>query len=231
VITAEDSPEIIIEKIADVMEQYAPGYMRHSLSAKEVLKNGELEQAGSSPFEFPQGQEDLVRKVFPLIDCQEGMLTWLNERKVGEAAAILPLRFECHPMIKVQNGALGRVAADQRAPSGETGPEPGPCIEAAMQRLFKHKKILQLFEWNGDKWREYRKKTSAGVTPYYKLASAIIRTNWEGVDEYLFVHWIRYYDTNPFVRGKRWIDAFNAAIKAGEKPSLGEVCALFYRVV
>jgi hypothetical protein len=226
VITAEESPADIVEKIARAIEG---GFGR--LFAKEVLKNGELEQAGSSSFEFSQDQKGRVKKVFPLIDCQEGMLTWLNEKKVGEAAAILPLRFSNCPMIRVQNGGLGLyVAADQQASSGEADPNPASSIMTSMLGLLNGGKILQRFEWNGDKWQEYGDEQPAGVTRRIvrRLDSAIIRTKWGGVDEYLYVHWPENKPDKPFVKGKQWIKEFNAALEAGERPNLGEVCTLFY---
>jgi hypothetical protein len=126
------------------------------------------------------------------------------------------------PIIKVKNVDLGSYLADG------TGSRPESVIKTAMDSLYSNK-IPQRFEWARNEWRERGNpiRSAAGQRAYYRLMSAIIRTKWGKTDEYLFVHW-PYNNLNVFIRGRQWIDAFNAAIKAGEKPSLGEVCTLFY---
>jgi hypothetical protein len=227
VITAEESPADIVERIAKIMRQSGYCVVHDNLFAQEVFKNVELAAEEICPRRIvvQPGQEDQARNVIPLINCQDGMLAQLN--KIEEVDKNIdnkrPLMFGGSPMINVENVSLGRYAdgTDSRL---------GAVIETAVWQLFKGKKIHKLFEWNGDGWQAYSDKQPVGVVrrTVYRLTSAIIRTKWNGADEYLFVHWPIGSIDRPFVKGKQWIDAFDAAIKAGEKPSLGEVCTLFY---
>jgi hypothetical protein len=219
VITAEESPESIIKKIAGIIDKHAPDRtVWQDLSAKEkVVKNEELGTVTRRPMRTEP--EDRDGGVIPPINCQHEMLTCMNERKEGGTDTKLPLMFGEYPVIKVENGALGPYIA---------GPSPASAITTSMLGLFRDGKILQQFEWNVDRWRK-RGNTDcpkAGEI-VYRLASAIIHTNWDGADEYLSVHWPNN-SNNPFVRGRQWIKKFDAALEAGKRPNLGEVCALFY---
>jgi hypothetical protein len=233
VITAKESPADIVEKIAKIVDQYAPDYCAlRNLSAQVVLKGAELWPRGNGPRQIC-GYRKQTKNIIPLIDCRNKMLAHMNERKEeGDIDNKRPLMFEYSPMIRVKNGRLGQyVAGDQNALQDEVGHVAESAIEA-MKKMFNKGRILQRFEWNGNGWQAYSDKQPVGVVrrTVYGLMSAIIRTKLGGAYEYLYVHW-PYNKPNPLVRGKRWIDAFDAAIKAGEKPSLGEVCELFYRSV
>jgi hypothetical protein len=97
-----------------------------------------------------------------------------------------------------------------------------------MPGLFKNDKIPQRFEWNDEKWQKRDSTDRPGYDETaYRLASAIIRTKWDGADEYLSVHWPKDEPDNPFVRGKQWIEAFNE--RKATASDLCEVCTLFYR--
>jgi hypothetical protein len=217
-ITAEENPADIVEKIAKIMDQN--DIWRH-LSAQEVFKDRGLEGEKKVPRHIwlRKEQERQARYRIPQINCQNGIIDYMNTR--GEEEGVdneRPLMFGLCPMIRVTGCQLNL--------SDRTRPESG--VVSAIQKLFDDDKIPQRFEWNDDKWqkRDDPARPESGKTAY-RLMSAIIRTKWDGADEYLYVHW-PYNKPNQLVRGKRWIDAFDAAIKAGEKPSLGEVCALLY---
>jgi hypothetical protein len=231
VITAKERPESVVEKIMRIVEQYAPDrhVLRNLFAQERVVKNERLARVKRAPkrIQIPKGEESQVTDVALSTDCQSGMLKLINEIKIGEADTRLPLMFGSYPMVLVKNGALGRCRNITDLTFTMTIIAEVE-IFAAMRNLFNRGHALHLFEWNGNGWSWHTNKPPVGVTKrtIYEFTSAIIRTRWDDVDEYLFVRRMSY--ESIFAAGERWIGAFGNALKNGLSPDLGEVCALFY---
>jgi hypothetical protein len=188
-------------------------------SQRELVKAGELDKAERFPMRSnPFDDEcDVVLEV----DTRWRMLPQMNVRETDNGLTSLPCMFGEYPMFDVVECRLSEC---------RHGP-PATSISKAMQELFDCDKILQRFEWNGSEWqKQYATchQTAVNCRAVYELASAIIRTKCGETDEYLFVHWPISGIDRPFVKGKRWVDAFNTS---GGRLDLGEVCAIFYERV
>jgi hypothetical protein len=222
VITAEESPADIVEKIEDIIKQRSSRYDAwRYLSAQEVFKNMKLDRSPTK-INPREGQENQIRYVIPRIKCQDGILARMNEREEGDKNIDneRPLMFGSSLMIKVEGCPLNLLDG--------TGPE--SSVSSAMRGLLDGDVIPQLFEWNGRKWQKRNNPNYLrAIHEIYKLDSAIVHTRWGDADEYLSVHWKRYDLGNQCVVGKQWIKAFNERKAAA--PSLCEVCTLFYKRV